>query len=150
PAGLEETLPWPVPPTVTESWCCSSSKVAVTDLAALIVTLQAPVPVQAPPQPLNSEPGSALGVRSTSLPFSYSSSQSLPQLMPEGELAAVPRPLPGLETVSLNFGTALNSAVTDFAALIVTWQAPVPVQAPLQPLNSEPASGVSVRVTTLP
>ena len=32
-------------------------------------------------------------------------------------------------------------AVTDLAASMVTWQAPVPVQAPLQPAKVEPAVG---------
>jgi hypothetical protein len=37
-------------------------------------------------------------------------------------------------------------AVTDWAAIIVTWQVPVPAQA-LQPEKSEPAPGAAVRVT---
>ncbi len=41
-------------------------------------------------------------------------------------------------------------AVTDWAALMVTWQAPVPVQAPLQPAKVEPAVAVGLRVTTVP
>jgi hypothetical protein len=31
--------------------------------------------------------------------------------------------------------------------LIVSWQVPVPEQAPLQPVNVDPAAGVSVSVT---
>ena len=42
----------------------------------------------------------------------------------------------------------MNVAVTVLAAFIVTEQAPVPVQAPLQPVNVEPVDGVAVRVTT--
>src|SRR5262249_21963300 len=38
PAGLEETEPVPEPVTLTESWRFSRPKVALTDLAALIVT----------------------------------------------------------------------------------------------------------------
>ncbi len=37
-------------------------------------------------------------------------------------------------------------AVTVLAALIVTEQAPVPVQAPLQPVNVEPVAAAAVRV----
>jgi hypothetical protein len=37
-------------------------------------------------------------------------------------------------------------AVADWAALIVTWQVPVPEQA-LQPEKSDPAPGAAVRVT---
>jgi hypothetical protein len=44
----------------------------------------------------------------------------------------------------------LKVAVTDRAWLIVTVQAPVPVQSPLQPANVEPAAAVGVSVTTVP
>jgi hypothetical protein len=40
--------------------------------------------------------------------------------------------------------------VTDAAALIVTWQEPVPVQAPLHPAKDESADAVWLRVTTVP
>ena len=41
-------------------------------------------------------------------------------------------------------------AVTEVAAFIVTWHAPLPEQAPDQPLNVEPPPGVAVRFTTAP
>src|SRR5262249_33544182 len=41
-------------------------------------------------------------------------------------------------------------AVTDRATSIVTGQAPVPVHAPLQPENVEPAAGAAARLTTVP
>jgi len=41
-------------------------------------------------------------------------------------------------------------AVTDRAWSIVTMHAPVPLQAPLQPVNADPESGVGVSVTTVP
>jgi hypothetical protein len=44
----------------------------------------------------------------------------------------------------------VNVAVTAAAALIVTVHGPVPVQAPLHPVNAEPALGVAVSVTTVP
>jgi hypothetical protein len=39
--------------------------------------------------------------------------------------------------------------VTAFTVSTVTVQPPEPVQAPLQPANEEPASGIAVRVTTV-
>jgi hypothetical protein len=41
-------------------------------------------------------------------------------------------------------------AVTDRAALIVTTQFPVPVHAPLHPVNVDVASGAAVNVTCVP
>ena len=41
-------------------------------------------------------------------------------------------------------------AVTLNAPLIVTVHVPAPEQAPLQPVNSEPAAGVAVSVTEVP
>jgi hypothetical protein len=49
PAGLLMTVPPPVPAFVTVR--SRATNVAVTDLPALIVTLQVPVPVQAPLHP---------------------------------------------------------------------------------------------------
>jgi hypothetical protein len=51
--------------------------------------------------------------------------------------------------VSVNVDV-LNVAVTDSAAFIVTAHVPVPVQAPLHPVNAEPDAGVAVNVTTVP
>jgi len=53
PGGLAATDPDPVPLVDKLSEYCFSVKVAVTLLAASIVTLQAPAPVQAPDQPVN-------------------------------------------------------------------------------------------------
>jgi hypothetical protein len=44
----------------------------------------------------------------------------------------------------------LKVAVTDWLAFMVTEQAAMPVQAPLQPANVEPEAGVAVRLTTVP
>jgi hypothetical protein len=44
----------------------------------------------------------------------------------------------------------VKAAATDFAADMVTEQEPVPVHAPDQPEKVELASGVAVRVTTVP
>ena len=124
-------------------------KVAVTVRAAVIVTLQAPVPVQLPPQPANVEPVDADAVRVTTVPVVKEVVQAVPQLMPTGELVTVPLPVPDLVTVSAK-DDCTKVAVTVVAALSVTTQVLVPVQPPLQPLNVEPVCGDAVRVTTVP
>ncbi|HDN27603.1 MAG TPA: hypothetical protein ENG03_11010 [Thioploca sp.] len=76
-------------------------KVAVTLLLDTIDTRQVPVPLQAPLQPANVLPDAGLAVRVTLLPSVKDSEQSLPQLIPVGELVIVPLPEPDLLTVSL-------------------------------------------------
>jgi hypothetical protein len=124
-------------------------KVAVTARAALIVTEQLPVPVQAPLQPVKVEPAAGVAVKVTAVPVVNDAEHEAPQLMPAGLLVTVPLPAPALVTVSAKVGRA-NVAVTARAALIVTEQLPVPVQAPLQPVKVEPAVGAAVRVTAVP
>jgi hypothetical protein len=46
--------------------------------------------------------------------------------------------------------SAPKFAVTDWAALMVTTQDPVPEQAPLHPVKLYPLAGAAVRVTTVP
>jgi len=70
PAGLEVTVPLPDPVLLTESVNVCTSKVAVTDVAALIVTEQVPVPEQPPPlQPAKVEPPAGLAVSVTDVPL---------------------------------------------------------------------------------
>ena len=74
-----------------------------------------------------------------------------PQSIPAGALVTVPPPLPARTTVRVTVATGSNIAVTDSAALIVTWQEPLPEQPPPdQPPNVEPAAGVAVSVTIVP
>jgi hypothetical protein len=47
-------------------------------------------------------------------------------------------------------GTVLNVPVTDVLLVSITLQVLVPLQAPDQPANTEPAFGVSARVTAVP
>ena len=67
PAGLLVTTPTPVPFLDTLNWYVN---VAVTDLATLIVTVQAPDPLHAPPQPAKDAVASGVAVRSTTVPLS--------------------------------------------------------------------------------
>jgi hypothetical protein len=67
--------------------------------------------------------------------------------MPAGVLVTVPEP--DFVTVSAWVMTA-NVAVTVRAWLIVTVHAPVPVHAPVQPVNVLPVAAVPVSVTDVP
>ncbi len=71
PAGLEVTVPLPVPDLLTESvkvWACWVN-VAVTAVAAFMVTTHEPVPEQPPPlQPVNVDPPAGLAVSVTTVP----------------------------------------------------------------------------------
>ena len=151
PVGALVTVPLPVPAFVIASVKGCSANVAVTDVAALTVTVQVPVPVQPPPlQPENAEPAAGVAVNVTAVPLANAAEQAAPQLMPVGALVTVPLPVPALVIASVK-GWSANVAVTEVAALTVTVQVPVPVQPlPLQPENVEPAAGVAVSVTAVP
>jgi hypothetical protein len=125
--------------------------VAATEVAALIVTVQGPVPVQPPPlQPENVEPAAGVAVKVTTVPLVKPVEQVAPHEMPAGALTTLPLPVPDGVTVSAK-DDCTKLAVTDVVALIVTVQGPVPVQPPpLQPENVEPAAGVPVRVMAVP
>src|SRR5213592_1808343 len=151
PAGLLVTLPAPVPALETVSVKVCRVKVAVTVVAALRVTVQAPGPEQPPPlQPLKVEPAAGAAVSVTAVPLVKLAAQVAPQVMPAGLLVTVPAPVPALETVSVKV-CRVKVAVTMVAALRVTVQAPGPEQPPpLQPLKVEPAAGAAVSVTAVP
>src|ERR1700677_681840 len=62
--------------------------------------------------------------------------------------ALITVPLPLIVTVRLKlFGFWVNVAVTDWFSVMVTWQEPVPLQAPLQPAKLQPGAGLAFRVT---
>jgi len=150
PPGALVTLPLPVPEFVTLSVNDDCTKLAVTAWAALIVTVHVPVPVQPPLQPANVEPAAGVAVNVTAVPLANAAEQVAPHEMPVGALVTVPVPAPALVMASVK-GCRANVAVTDWAALIVTVQVPVPVQPPpLQPLKVEPVAGVAVKVTAVP
>ena len=86
----------------------------------------------------------------SAVPWSKATAQVLPQLIPAGELVTVPEPDLLTVTVNCGGGATLKVAVTDVAPLTVGLQAPVPEQAPLQPANTMPLSGVAVRLTLVP
>ena len=72
-------------------------KVAATCLAWSMVTWQGAVPVQAPDQPVNLDPGSGVAVSLTRVSTWNLASQVPPQLMPEGLEVTVPWALPAAD-----------------------------------------------------
>jgi hypothetical protein len=163
PAGELVTVPGPKPDRSAVSTNVEvggvdvellRAKSAFTDIAAFIVTVQVPVPEQPPPlQPVNVAVAEGRAVSVTSVPLVNDAEQVAPQLMPAGELTTSPGPKPERSAVRTKLEVEVlraKFAVTDLAALIVTVQAPVPEQLPLQPVNVAVADGVAVSVTTVP
>src|SRR5262245_50368600 len=150
PAGAVVTVPEPAPARFTVSAKDCTPKVAVTDAAALMVTVQVPVPVQAPLQPVKVAPAAGVAVSVTAVPLLKAAEHVAPPLMPAGGLVLGPDPAPARLTVRAK-DCAPKVAVTELAALIVTVQVPVPEHPPPdQPVNVPPAAGAAVRVTTVP
>jgi hypothetical protein len=147
-------VPEPVPVLLTDSVKVGAGEnVAVTGTAAVpMVKLQGPVPEQpAPLQPAKTEAEddgvavSVIGVLVLKL-----AEQVAPQLIPAGALATDPDPVPARVTFT-GKAAGMKLALTDCAEFMVTEQAPVPLQAPLQPANTEAEEvGVAVRPTTVP
>jgi len=124
------------------------TKFALTAVFAFITTLQVPVPAHAEPlQPAKEKPDVGVAVKVTVEPWVKFAEHVLPQLMPDGELLTDPPPL--LVTFKDCCGGA-NEAVTDWFEFKVTEHAPVPVHAPLQPVNRYPEPGVAARLTAVP
>ena len=90
-----------MPPTKISVLVGMTVKPAVTDLATVIETTHAPVPLQAPDHPVNAALSAGAAVNVTDVPGSYDSEQSGPQLMPAGVLSTVPAPFPVFVTVSV-------------------------------------------------
>jgi len=100
PAGELVTVPAPAWVTVSAKDDCT--KLAVTVVAAFMVTVHVPVLVQPPPlQPVNVEPAAAAAVSVTDVPFVNDAEQVVPQEMPAGLLVTVPLPAPALDTVKV-------------------------------------------------
>jgi hypothetical protein len=149
PEGDEVTVPSPVPVLATFNPFWTTLKLAVTELAAFMVTVHGPIPLHAPVHPVNVDAPSAAGVRVTMAPVVKLAVHVAPQLIPAGDDVMPPPPAPVLLTVRL-YWTRLKLAVTNFAASTVTEHVPpVPLHAPDQPVNAEAESATAVSVTTV-
>lgn len=150
PPTLLVTVPLPVPAMVTATGNEVGMKSALTACADVMVTLHAPVPLHAPPQPLKVKPACGVAVRVTVEVLGKSNAQVVPQEIPAGELVMVPDPVTDVFSVKFSagagakFATRVNTAggmaertaeTTAFWLANVTWHVPVPVHAPLQPVN---------------
>lgn len=111
--------------------------------------MHAPLPLQAPLQPLKVESESGVAVKVTDVPVGKSAEQVAPQLIPAGLLVTVPLPPPALVTVSLK--AVEKVAVTDLLAFMTTVHvAAVLIQSPLQPVKTELVAASALRVTVVP
>ena len=113
---------------------------APTVCGPLIVTVQAPKPEHTPVQPTKTASTSVAAVSVTVEPPAKLASHATPQPMPEGTLSTRPVPDPVCVTESMRLlASTTNVAVTDCTLSMVTTHAPVPVHAPDQPANTDPA-----------
>lgn len=103
PAGVDVTVPDPVPDFETVSTGLDAElNVAVTVVAPVMVTTQLPVPLQPPPaQPANVEPGDAVAVNVTTVPWVKDTPHVAPQSMPPTFEVTVPAPAPVRLTVNV-------------------------------------------------
>jgi hypothetical protein len=102
PAGALVTVPVPVPASVTVNPKFGLTlKLAVTDVAAVIVNVQLPVPWQSsPPHPANTEPGLGIAINVIWLFPAKTAEQAVGQLIPAGELVTVPAPVTVMESAA--------------------------------------------------
>ena len=137
PAGLDVTVPFPMPDFVTVMVWRSFVNVGTTDRDAFIVTSHVvPFVASQPVHPSNREPGAGDAVSVIVVPASYDAVQLscvVPQDSPPALEVTSPRPFPALLTVSVGL---LNVAVTVRPPLTVTEQvAPDALSQPLHPTN---------------
>jgi hypothetical protein len=122
-------------------------KCAVTSFVPSIVTVHVAVPVQAPLHPVKIHSAFAFANKTTVLPASNEAEHA----GSEQETAlplTTPAPAFARWIANGNTGSGLKVAVTARSESRFTWQLPVPVHAPLQPANDEPAAAVAVSDTS--
>src|SRR5207244_10741635 len=101
PAGVLVTVPLPAPALLTVSVLGCRSKLAVTVVVAVRVTVQEPVPEQPPPlQPVKVEPAAGAAVRVKAGRVEWRGERVGPRWMPTGALVTGPVPAAALLAVS--------------------------------------------------
>jgi hypothetical protein len=128
----------------------NGEKLADTLVPAFGVTLQLPIPLQAPPQPAKPQPSAGVAARVTCDPAAKPALQFAPQSIPAGTLVTAPPELPTTETERACTKLWVNVAATLCDEFIVRVQVPVPLHAPPQPVKVQSFAGVAVRVTCVP
>lgn len=151
------TVPEPLPASETDRVCVTSANVAVTAWSALIVTVHEPVPLHpAPDQPAKLEPDAADAVSVTDAPSPKLREHVLGQERPPPATTPLPVPVRDTAKVWVTGGggggaLAVNVAVTERLALIVTVHEPVPLQPPPdQPAKLDPDAAFAVSVAFEP
>ncbi len=87
--------------------------VAVTALAAFMVTVHEPVPVHAPLHPAKADPAAGVAVSVTELLAAKFAEHVPPQSMPVGEDVTVPLPVPSLVTARLKLPVGVAVAALE-------------------------------------
>ena len=140
----------PVPACSAVSVNCRTN-VAWHDFAASIVTFVGfAIPLQATLHPPKTESSLGKASNTTTEPWSKSSMQKAPHVIPGGVETTVPVPLPFFVTLSVCL-IRVKVAVQPLASSIVTLViAAIPLQSSLQSSNVELGPGVAVSVTIVP
>ena len=100
----------------------SATKLALTVVSVVSVSVQGSIPEQPPPfHPAKVEPWTAAAVNVTCVPTAKPASQIGPHTMPEGLLVAVPAPVP-IDTIDSKavIGSSTKLAVTVVSASSVS------------------------------
>jgi cell pole-organizing protein PopZ len=127
----------------------SASNVAVT-LASARRVIEHELPLHAPPNPVNRQPASGLGVRVIKVPSSNAAQQVEPQSIPAGDELTAPCPVRATLSACLpggGGGALANVAVTVRSVSSKTSQATAPLQEPPHPEKTAPASGAAPSCT---
>src|SRR3989344_8252558 len=124
--------------------------IAVHVLSASIVTTPSEQSAS-PLQPVNTESAAGDAVKVRTVPrvnSTYPPIQSVPQIIPKGEIVTVPLPVPVLVSPNV-YVLRSNMAVHVLSASIVTTPSEQSASPP-QPANVEFASGAAISVTDVP
>ena len=164
PIVLKQTCPLPctmvaregtpsAPGRIPAHWAGGSgAKDAERFASALSFRSQAPVPAQAPLQPVNCDPAAGVAEREMVAPSSKAAAQAVPQSIPAGEERTAPAPVTETVKVCLTTGTGArtkvaNTATGAGAVEAGSLQSPGPEQAPPQPSKRHPGCGEGTRLT---